>query len=519
MAITPTNTTTPTAFYLFAFFFAIYLLTMSGLGSVDVAQLRIEVAKSIVDRLDVVVPPPPGFGITGKDGRDYSWFGIGSVILALPLFVVGKVTGVNPANMLMLLYPFFGACTAVLLFLFSIALGYSRRASLAVSFIYGLGSMAWIYSKDTSDHGFEVFFVLLSFYGAYRYAINKNNYFLCIIGFSAGFSFLIRPTSILILPPLFILLVFYNIRGSNIKKIVKASLFNTTAMLIMLLPFITLFCLYNYLRFGSALETGYGLMATRWGVKYFEGTSFLTGLSGLLVSPWKGFFFYSPVAILFFFSIKAFFKRHRIPAISFLMLITFYILFYSKYLYWHGCNGWGPRFIFVITPFLILPIAEIMDSESWRQNKYLRLLCYTLCGVSFLIQCAAVSVNSDKYIKYLRFYEKTKFVISTGIGVPPIISPPAEVFFDWKRSPIIWQLRFSFDMFKNVKYYKNIDSEQEFQQNGNKLIDLRMKVYDFWWLYIYVFTGSYAGIIMALTLAIFAFCCGLMLCKQDYRRC
>jgi len=513
---TPITTTIPTSLYLFAFFFAIYLLTMSGFGSSDVGQLRAEVARSIVERFDVAVPP--GFGISGIDGRDYSWFGIGSVILALPLFVVGKVTAVDPATMLMLLYPFFGACTAVLLFLFSIALGYSHKTSLSVSFIYGLGSIAWLYSKDTGDHGFEVFFVLLSFYGAYRYAINKNFYFLCLVGFSAGFAFLIRPTSMLILPPLYILLTFYNIRDDNIKKILRMSFFNATAMLIMLLPFITLFCLYNYLRFGSALETGYGLMATRWGVNYFKDTPFLTGLLGFLASPWKGFFFYSPVALLFLFSIKAFLKRHRIVAISFFILTACYILFYSKYLYWHGCNGWGPRFIFVITPFLILPIAEIIDSGSWHDNKYMRLFCYALCGLSFFIQCAAISVNSDYLIDYLQHHEKTKFVVSTGIGVPSIKSPQADIFFDWDNSPIIWQFVFSFDFFNNVIFYDNIDLRQEVQQYPQRLLDLRMKVYDFWWLYIYVFTGSYAGISMALILAIFAFYCGLMLCKQNYRQ-
>lgn len=512
MVKTPISTIKPAAFYLFAFLFAIYIVTMSGLGASDVGQLRIEVVRSLVERLDVAVPT--GFGITGKDGRDYSWFGIGSVILALPLFLIGKLTGVDPTKMLMLLYPFFGACTAVLLFLFSIALGYSRRASLAVALIYGLGSMAWLYSKDTGDHGFEVFFVLLAFYGAYLYAINKNFYFLCIAGFSAGFAFLIRPTSMLILPPLFILSTFYKDQDSNIKTILKTSLITLTTMLATLLPFIGIFCLYNYLRFGSALETGYGLMATRWGVKYFEGTSFSTGLSGFLVSPWKGFFFYSPVAILFFFSIKAFLKRHRIPAISFLILIVFYILFYSKYLYWHGCNGWGPRFIFVITPFLILPIAEIIDSGSWCKNINLRLLCYALCVVSFIIQCIAVSVNSDKFTYYLQKDGGTKFVVSTGIGVPPIISPPSEIFFDWKKSPIIWQLVFSFDMLKNVKHYSSFESTRADRLNNHKLLDLRMDVYDFWWLYKYISTGSYAGIIMALIFIIYASYYGLMLWKS-----
>jgi hypothetical protein len=75
------------------------------------------------------------------------------------------------------------------------------------------------------------------------------------------------------------------------------------------LPFLGLSFWYNFYRFGSIFETGFSLIARRLGLDFFAGTPFLTGLGGFLISPGKGFFYYSPVAILFFFSISLF-KRH-----------------------------------------------------------------------------------------------------------------------------------------------------------------------------------------------------------------
>src|SRR4030066_26158 len=71
-------------------------------------------------------------------------------------------------------------------------------------------------------------------------------------------------------------------------------------------------------------------MAERMGINFFTNTLFI-GLSGFLISPGKGFFYYSPVAILFFFSIKPFLKKHLLLGISFILIMLSYLLFLSKY--------------------------------------------------------------------------------------------------------------------------------------------------------------------------------------------
>ncbi|MCK4826679.1 glycosyltransferase family 39 protein, partial [bacterium] len=228
------------------------------------------VARSIVERFDLSIPS--GMGVRGADGREYSWFGIGSVILIVPLHIIGKTVGIPPEDLVSIMNQLVGAATAVLVFLFSLSLGYSRRASLSVSIFYGLGTMAWYYAKDPGDHALETFFILFSVYIMYRYAIDKKVPHLLFSALSFGVALTIRPTSILAIPPLFILMISCHLKESDFKTTATLLIKNVILFSIALLPFVALSLWYNYYRFGSIFESGYTLMAAQWGVKLFAGT-------------------------------------------------------------------------------------------------------------------------------------------------------------------------------------------------------------------------------------------------------
>lgn len=490
-------------FNLFIFFTATYLLTASGAAFSnallsDVAQMRIEVARSIIERLDLNVPS--GMGMIGADGREYSWFGIGSVILFLPLFLFAKSAGLTPEHVVFIMNHFFGVATAVLVFFFSISLGYSRRAAVLVSMIYGLGTMAWYYSKDSGDHTIETFFILFSIYSMHRYTADKKVSQLLLSALSFGFSLITRPTAILIMPALFIMLFFRNIKKADYKIMINRPAKDVSLFSISIVPFVVLIFWYNHYRFGSIFETGNALMAARLGVDYFSGTSLLAGIRGLLTSPGKGFFYYSPVTVLFFFSIRSFSKKFPVAALCFILLMLSYLLFYSKNLYWHGATGWGPRYLFVITPFLIIPIAELIDSADWLTQKKLRVFVYTVFAVSLIVQLASVSVNPNKYYHYLRVDEKVKFTVAAGDGVQPIVGPPLETYFDWHRSPILTQFKFIREMTLNLNKYTYVQPSKGTLPAETIRSAPEMNVFDFWWLYVYFIEGSYAGFIVALLL-------------------
>ncbi len=490
-------------FYLFVFFFLIYLLTTSGLISfTDVGNARIEVAKSIVERFDLSIPA--GMGMRGADGREYSSFSIGSVLLALPFYITAKLIGIPPENFVAIMNQLFGAATVVLVFLFSISLGYSKRISLYTAIFYGLGTMAWYYAKDPGDHTIETFFTLLSVYFMYRYCINRKDSHLLLSALSLGFAFITRPTSILIMPTLFIMMIFYSPKKPDFKATVRLTTNDIALFSIAFLPFVALILWYNYHRFGSVFETGHALMAARLELDFFTGTPLLTGLSGFLTSPGKGFFYYSPAAILFFFSIKSFIRRHLGLAICFICIMTAYFLFLSKNVYWNGDWAWGPRYLFVITPFFIIPIAAFFDSAIWLEKKFLRYLIYAIFTVSLTVQFAAVSVNPYKYFFYLQTEKNIKFTVADGDGVQPIVEPPPETYFDWQKSPILAHFRFIHEIAWKLKGYRYTEPPKNSVLVEKLKVQPWNNVFDFWWLYKYFLEGSFSGFIAAMFLFLLA---------------
>ncbi len=501
------------AINLFLLFLAVYLLTTSWIefSIADVSRNRIEVTRSLMEKFDLSVPK--GIGMEGADGREYSWFGIGPVLLATPFFVSGKLLGFAPENALPIINQLLGAATAVLICLFSYSLGYSRRASLTVAVFYGLGTAAWFLSKDPGDHAMEIFFIVLSVYFMTLYGTRRKISHLLVSAVSVGVAFITRPTSILILPPLLILLIAGHSKQLDTLSTGKVTVRDVILFFSVFSPFLCISFWYNYYRFGSIFETGHSLMAARMGIDFFTGTPLLVGLKGFLISPGKGFFYYSPVTTLFFFSIKPFIKRHRVLAICFLSIIISYLLFLSENIYWHGDCTWGPRYIYVALPFLMIPVAALIDSPNWKLNKTLKTVVYFLFGVSFAIQVAAVAVHGKRYFFYLQGEEKIKFTVSKGEGVQSIVEPPPQIYFDWHKSPIAEQFRFMYEIAEAVKGYRasNLSTNtMPFERMRKKMI---MTIFDFWWLHDYFQRGSYSGFLAAFILISVAIWAGTIIWK------
>jgi hypothetical protein len=503
------------SFNFFMFLVAVYLLSTSPNNAIDTdaSQARYLVTKSIVERLDPSIPD--GLGIKGVDRRDYSWYGLGQSVLAIPFYIVGKYIG-TPENAFSIMNQLLGAAAAVLILLFSTVLGYSKRTSLYVAILYGLCTFAWPLAKQPFDHTIETFFILLSVYFTYRYVSGEKLLYLLLSGFSLGFAFITRQISVLVIPPLIILMIVYYLKRYNLKTTAKQMIRDIVLFSLAFLPFISLSLWYNYYRFGSIFETGYQLIAERTGIDFFTGTSLLTGLRGFLISPGKGFFFYSPVAILFFLGIKSFFKRHLELALCFILIILSYLFFLSKNLYWHGDWAWGPRYLLIITPFLIIPIAELFESKILGTKLSMRAFVYFLVAVSFIIQIAAVSVYFQKYFFHLMFEKKEQFSIARGVGVQPIIEPATENYFHWHKSPILAQFRFIYRIAHNLNDYQFSELPKDATENEIIRADPRLNIFDFWWLHKYFLNGSYSGFIEALLLLLIVIYCASRLWQLSH---
>ena len=496
------------AFYLFVFFCAIYLLTTSVLNVLqfDVGIMRTEVIESIIERFDLAVPSKTG--VVGIDGRDYSWFGIGSALLYLPFCAMAKTVGIPTEFVVSILNSFFGAAAAVLVFLFCASLGYSKRASVYTAIIYGLGTMAWYYAKDPGDHALETFFMLLAAFFMSQFVTNEKNKYIIFSGIALGIAGLVRPSSFLLVLPLLLTLTVHLSKKYDVLQCCKTLPRHACLLFCSLLPFVSIFLWYNQYRFGSFLESGYSLIAARVGVDFFNGTPFLTGITGLLLSPGKGFFYYSPITILFFFSFRSFWKKNQEVAVCFASTIFLYMIFFAKNNFWHGDWAWGPRYIFMLTPFFIIPTVDILEAKLRSQNKYAKLVILCLFISSMLVQVISISVNTYSYFLLLENEKQVKFTVVMGPGVQPIKGPVPVTYFVWRLSPILVQAEMGCRIISNIHQISNVSTHLNSKANSKvKISDLPiMNSLDFWWYYIYYSGGNRLVIsIVPLLLLTFAY--------------
>jgi hypothetical protein len=285
-----------------------------------------------------------------------------------------------------------------------------------------------------------------------------------------------------------------------------------------LVPLAGLVLWYNHYRFGSIYETGFQLQAAKTGLDFFSGTTFLTGLKGFLASPGKGFFYYSPISIFFFFTIVPFYKKHRLPAISFILLILSYLLFLSRNVYWHGDWAWGPRYLLAITPFVILPITELLDSVRWRKKtSFINIPVYAVFILSILIQTLAISVHFYNYFYHLQIDQNVQFTRVEGEGVSAINEPPPEVHFDWTKSPILMQLKDIKRIGTEITKYRYVELPQDAKVWEKIKAYPSMHLFDFWWVHTYFVNRSYVGFVALPGFLMVAGICGIQMIKFSRR--
>ncbi len=418
------------SFILLIFFLALYILTANGRVASGDGEVMYQVTRSLVDKFTIEVPALAaapfevadhpytqekviGHGAIGRGGKYYSLTGIGESLLAVPFYLMGRaVHSVLPSlNVhyltrfaVSLLNPSLTALICVLVFVFARGLGFSGTLSLGLAFIYGLGTMAWPYAKTTFSEPGATLFILAAVYAAFRFRQTdqekeQRNWLLLVNGM-LGLAVLTRMTSLIVVPAIYLYLVAaWREKERNGYALLKKLLLPA----ILLVGAIVLFLAYNWLRFGSIFDTGY--RGSKW------ETPLLVGLYGLLLSPGKGLFLYTPLSLLAIVAFPRFYESHKLEALLFLLVVIIYLFFHAPFTFWEGGLCWGPRFLLPALPFLVLPLASLWT----RQERWVEPAVALLLAVGILIQLSVVVLDPTRYYQavYLdapdRFYHRTIF--------------------------------------------------------------------------------------------------------------
>ena len=139
-------------------------------------------------------------------------------------------------------------------------------------------------------------------------------------------------------------------------------------------------CWFNYIRFGSILNFGYA--SERFGGPFFKN------LEGVLFSPGRSPFVYSPILVLAIPGTWLLLRKQPILALICLVVIAAYVFTVARLFNWAGGTSWGARLITPTAPLFGVLLAPTVD-YIWK-NKLLAAAALLLGFAGFSVQMLAL---------------------------------------------------------------------------------------------------------------------------------
>jgi hypothetical protein len=139
-------------------------------------------------------------------------------------------------------------------------------------------------------------------------------------------------------------------------------------------------CWFNYIRFGSILNFGYA--SERF------GGPFLKNLEGVLFSPGRSPFVYSPILVFAIPGTWLLWRKQPILALICLVVIAAYVFTIARLFNWAGGTSWGARLVTPTVPLFGVLLAPTVDC-IWK-NKLLAAAALLLGFAGFSVQMLAL---------------------------------------------------------------------------------------------------------------------------------
>jgi hypothetical protein len=358
----------------------------------------------------------PEFGLHGRDGQLYSWYGIGQSLLMLPADLAGTSIahwgifsgyGDDPAVRSIVVSYSTSILVNVLTALVSFRLLRQMQFSIRESVLGVLALMFCTthlhYTQNLMENNYIMLLTLTGFSFQFEWLRTGNPRALFWGSAALGLNLLTRLTTGLdvVAAGVFVLLVlwFDRVRGRELWN-------RLLAYCAVAAPVYAFFFLvdrvYQFYRFGSFTNTYVSLFAKEQRLtnptlpaNFPWSTPFYEGFLGPLFRPEKSIFLFDPLLVLALLLLVVLWKRLppavRAFGLTSLVLLLGYICFYARYTFWAGDFAWGDRYVSTSVELAALLAVPLLVRYRDNFSRSLWRGGVALIVASLIIQLASLA--------------------------------------------------------------------------------------------------------------------------------
>jgi len=372
----------------------------------------------------------PEFGLHGRGGRLYSWYGIGQSLLMLPADLVGTAIARLPifaeydddpsVRSIVVSY-----CTSILVNILTalIAFRFLRqlRFSIKESVIGVLALLVCTthlhYTQNMMENNYILLLTLTGFSFQYEwlhaasgarrpasgFRLPASTLALLIGSAALGLNLLTRVTTgmDLVAGGVFLLFVL-RFERSSMSDLWQRFLAYCKIAAPVYACFLFLERYYNFYRFGSFTGTYIPILAREYRQRdptlptnFPWSTPFHVGVLGALFAPEKSIFLFDPLILLAILLLVILWKRLpaelRAYSVTSLLLLLSYISFYARYAYWAGDFAWGDRYVSTTVELVALIAVPLLLHYRASLSQWVWRGGIALIVISLAIQIASLA--------------------------------------------------------------------------------------------------------------------------------
>ena len=404
-----------------------FLIQSGELGTSDTTH-RLQVTHSLWTSEPQVFPNEyPEFGVHGRGGHLYAWYGIGQSLLMLPADLAGTALSHLPlwhdytisqadptvrsivvtisTNILI------SVLTALTAFRLLGLFGFSSRESVAGTLALLCATTHLHYSQNMMENNYILLLTLAGAALQFKWYLTGDRRLLILGATALGLNLLTRITTALDIWAVAAFLIFISL-FTRWKHPKAPSLFTRANTYVryavpIYAGFMLVDRIYQYIRFNSWTNTYESVFTLEqrhlnsslptnfpFNGHWFHG-GIESGVFGPLIAPDKSIFLFDPMFALMLILAIVLWPRLQPSIRAFiaatLLLLAAYISLYAGYLWWAGDDAWGDRYISTAVELATLLAVPLLLRYRRELGRGIWTLGVAVTAISVAIQFASLA--------------------------------------------------------------------------------------------------------------------------------